>query len=501
MDRRDVAITTTLFLGGLAILTRFMQPGFFQHDSIQFVRAAELTMRSGALHYAHPPGYPVFVIALAALSRVCHGLGWDVEFALVFFNVLTGAAVVAVYYLFLRKLLGRESIAVTSALFLLFNPLLLSNATQLMSDTFSLLMVVITLEAFLSLERATTHTHRRAALLGICIGLMVATRITNVLILPAILVYHSYPLIAGGKGGRQWYPSMEGLILMAVVLATSACVATLFYLPLFTSSGMSPLLGVARGVGWHGPVNPALLRINLDYLTRTFTVYGLLLAVAGFRILIARERRLAASILVWLFSHTAYFFNIYHINPRYHLPAVLCVVLLMGSAVDAIARRRRAVAGLLVVVICTVSFLRIHPLLEFRHAFLGPKEFAHHLRELTEPNATIIAMDAGIIFEYYSGRRALAHPIPTNDEVIDEFLGKVESLLANGTPVYVTDDGLTYDPEDRYSQALAGRFDPHLVGRFPYEDFHRNDLQIRPWFHRLWKLDIREGNLTSSSLG
>ena len=97
-DRRDGLIAATLAAIALATYVATLAPGLLESDSAEFQTLA------ATLGYAHPTGYPVYV--LAAHAAACLPVG-DVAYRANLWSAVCAATTVGLLYALTRVLVGR----------------------------------------------------------------------------------------------------------------------------------------------------------------------------------------------------------------------------------------------------------------------------------------------------------------------------------------------------------------------------------------------------------
>lgn len=203
-----------------------------------------------------------------------------------------------------------------------------------------------------------------------------------------------------------------------------------------------------------------------------------------------KEYGLVLFLSVW-FMLIFYFGNTSSYVARYLDVPIIPFYIFASYALSSLYLRNKVIAfGILIYFILSM-FVFMAPMLEFRHNYNGEKRFALYVKESTEENAVVIAMDDGPFIEYYARRKALGHPIG-NMAQINNFTRTIAGYLKNRTPVYLIESGLTYDPQGVFQKSLLQNFNVAVIGKHLVEDFHRADLRFQTYYEKLFKLSLKE---------
>ena len=165
----DRWISLALFLASAGLYVHSAGPGLPAYRD-----AGEMVVALGTLGVAHPPGYPLYVLAGSLAARLPLGC---IALRAEYFSALCGAGAVALFFLFLNRLAGRGPAVVISALLAVSNPFWELSAVPEMYSLGALFLVAV-LYAALVMENA--------ALAGFLFGLSLGVRMDTLLIAPAL---------------------------------------------------------------------------------------------------------------------------------------------------------------------------------------------------------------------------------------------------------------------------------------------------------------------------
>jgi hypothetical protein len=185
-----------------------------------------------------------------------------------------------------------------------------------------------------------------------------------------------------------------------------------------------------------------------------------------------------------------YFGNLSSYGPRYLDVVVIPVMIGAACEFAGLYRKDRAIS-VIILGYCVLSmFLFMYPMLKYRHTYNGEKQYALFVKEKTEENAVVITMDDAPFIQYYADRKSIGHPVnpKRNLQEIDQFIADVEGYLLRGIPVYLTQSGLSYDPNRLISRAIYQNFNIMPIGEKLSEDYHRPEMKLRPFRQKLFRL-------------
>jgi hypothetical protein len=131
----------------------------------------------------------------------------------------------------------------------------------------------------------------------------------------------------------------------------------------------------------------------------------------------------------------------------------------------------------------------MYPMLSFRHQYNGEKRFALFVKDKTEENALIIAMDESPFINYYGKRKTISHPVMAPEKV-GGVITQIKTYLHNGIPVYLIESALTYDQEEAFCKAVNENFELSYVGQALNENYHKPEIKFDLWNEKLYKLGL-----------
>ena len=544
-----------LFLAAFVLMFYFRSAGLWHTDSVLEAEAAEITFHTGRLHYLMGLGYPgeaVLQTVMFAVFHVLFGMP-NAEFSATFTSILFGALGVGMIYLLAKKISGSRMVGIYSAAVLCVLPVYLSLSTYAKNQTpESFFMMTAVYAAILAAEkRAWQHKVLAGLLLGWTMGL----RQTSGLILPVMLLFYwrGSPPVKFVKQKdvvkmRITQKPLEFILDLAYFIIPAFAVFVGLFVPqMIYTPGYSLIESIkyfsqeaSTGYGLN-PFTP-LLAMSFTWATTSMTYLGwILLAVGVYAMYQGRDSYLTSILMAWFLLFFFVLSNTAMVSPRFLIPAFIPALMLIGYALDYISSKVHAYASYAILLaLMYLMFTTILPVLEYRHAHCGPCEFARKISETVPPDAVVIGMDEGPHYRYYGNITRATYGAPSNgdDKMLEMIIGVYGQFLANGTPMYVTTQGMGYDPsaglqynqqtqrityparnieyrnlqydpqkqlfyDTRYGITLPG---PPYVGKFwvtvfnkfrvtpilqmEDEDWHHSDLELAKYGAILYKIEL-----------
>jgi hypothetical protein len=489
-----------LLLGGLNLLLRLsvISRGPFNGDSLSLAIQAERTLQLLQPQYVFGTGYPLTVLLGALFLALTQLAGnTDPVLAVNLMSVVLSSITVSVHYLVVQKLLGRPA-AIYSALLLSVFPVFLGLSTYGMSHVPSLLFLHLGLLSLL-LYRET----RDIAISAFWLGCMGASRIQEFAFMIAPVSILLGALVSRDGGQRQakalFRQFARDLLLLG---AGSGVTALLFHLPLFILSAQNGYFGQLKRY-WAASTTPNFLGFLSPALGDSFRViffsmtpFGVIAALMGFLLLLKKNRLLAVFLGAWFFWPLLFLGNLAMTTPRFILIAIIPLMICAGAFFSHLKSfpsvRFRLLTHFAFALIVVTMFVNIHPILRFRHRHALLPDFARFVGKRTEPAAKIICGDEFPFIIYYGRRNMLRRP---NDPFLitpadlKDFQARLDGLLQDGVPVYITSSGLlSYDPGQQFSRFMKSRYRLEYQGETLSEDWHQDATRLRIGVEKLYRV-------------
>ena len=468
MRFKRVWVLVFIFAAALCLRLALMSKGPFHVDVLRLALAAQETLETGRLHYAHGDGHPLAVLfgALSIAILKVFGVS-DIVFGLNVVGVVCGALSVVLLFLVVERMFGFHT-AVVAGLLLTFFPPHVAVSTFGKSLTPAMCLALASLYFLLGFIQDVT---RRRDLLtaGVFLGLCGAARLSEmVFALPLGFLLLSASL-----------PVRRRLRALGLLAFAAFATVLLFYIPLLSQKGMASLHFALTNeyqavfLGSFSKVLP----LSFAWLYSGFGLYacGLILAGIG-GMVFSRRFRLLTFLILWFAVFHFLYGNLSSSGMLYLVVAWLPLLILEAHAFGRIVSDRRrliVVSGWILLGVVCVRLMMFVPVLLFRHDHALQVDFARWVGRKTSPQGLVLAVDEGPFIEYYAKRPLLPHPIDGNPASIKRFFDEtIDPLLAQGRPVYVIDSALAYDSRGIFLRALNDRYDFLDMGELMNEDWH-----------------------------
>lgn len=350
-DRFDLVLSLALGSLSLALYARTLVPWLLPGDSGEFQVLAH------QVGVAHTTGYPVYML-LGKLFISLVAIG-DVAYRVNFFSAFMAAVTVGLVYAAGRLAALNRWGGIFAGLALAVSYTFWSQALIAEVYTAGAAFFAAVLVALLAWER--TGRPAAAAVAAAAGGLGLGAHASVGLLAPAAAFYLALPRARRRAAWKSAFAgALLGLALYALaflVVDLNAPPANIFnaaYGPARSAWGLSEadlqspiarIVFVGGGRQWRTALYPdprGMLAKMADYglkFAREFSLLAVLLAVAGFGVLLWRDRPLALLCGLALFSQWLFYFN-YHVGDIYvfYIAGYLLIALLAGVGFGALAR-------------------------------------------------------------------------------------------------------------------------------------------------------------------
>ncbi|MGE0268551.1 MAG: glycosyltransferase family 39 protein [Candidatus Omnitrophota bacterium] len=473
---RQTFILFFLFLLNFLFRLSLISKGPFYADCLLLAVQSKSTLETFRVHYLEGTGLPFTTIMGAVFVGFGKWLGMtDIVLAVNFMNVVLSSLCVPVFYLFLHKLFGRQA-ALVGALVLSFNTIFLGVSTFGNSQVLAALLFLAGL--LWMVQYFQTGNRLNLFFSGIIFGLLGAARLQDlVATAPALaLLLWTRPGMAERK-----LPVKDLFVFFLIVLAVS----TIFYIPSlvnrknFVAADFLPhyMMMISQTLG---RVDLNTIRIVLKWMFTSVSLLGCLGAVAGFWLLAKRDRPWFVCIMGLVFLPMLVFALFWYSLPRiYLIPAIMLIIPLSyaASLFNNINPKQFKVVMACLIVSLSINGIGIYQTVKFRHDYALLPDFYRWMNLVTEPGATIIERDHSLFIKYYARRIPLGVPVTLFEARPNELLkykNRIDFLLGNNIPVYITDTGLNGFPDHL-------KFDEFMHANFEFE--HMGDRMIEDWYN------------------
>ena len=489
---KEVYILLTLFLITIIIRILFKNGSVFHWDSLKDVLMIEQTLITGKLQYSYAygaPGMIIFVFLFYWLENLITGTT-SAETSYFFATFLTTGLSIVLLYLISKTITKDKFISISAALILCFNAIFLSVTTYPKTHAIALFFILTSMYLIFSYNKLKKTWP--IILSGVFFGLSVAIRILNVfLILPMLLLYLNPKKMGDGFSIKKDKLKLKNLIYFSI--SSIGTWYSLFYNKIKEVGGLlnyleSLLIEQNVAVGWQGLISPSL-KISLNYLYQSITAWGLILLILGTIICIKKQKKLFIFLMLWILPALIYFGNILMPQARFFIILLPALSLLIAIGARHIYNKNKILGILSILILIILMFSTAYPIINHRHNYSGPEEFALWINEQTEENAIIITNDLGFFIEYYGNRTTLSHPRSGDSEEINAFIRRLKNYSNGEIPIYSTGEGFSIDPEKKVLIEITKHFEITLIGEKETEAYQYAELELRKYKEKLFKLN------------
>ncbi|MCK5014714.1 MAG: glycosyltransferase family 39 protein [Candidatus Omnitrophica bacterium] len=481
-------IPLILFIVSFFLRISLISKGPYHSDCLYLALQSQEILTTHQIHYLHGLGFPLTALMGACfiwLSRLFSVN--DPVLAVNFMNVLFGSLSVVVLYLCVEQIFDKKT-ALFSGVILSLNPLFLALSTFGNSHILSVFFFLASLYSLLNyLKNPSRH---KLILSGICLGLFGATRLQDLMAMAIpfcfLLWFPPHQLRRSeGPANRSWTILPE-LSILSVLCCITTC---LFYFP-------SWIKGASSIVSYS--IFDSVTRHFLDYLThpslslileRFFTFFASfsplewLAIIAGLIYLLKSDTKLFSFLAIWIFTFFIFFGNlIFSINRHFTL-VLIPVIIAESYFLSHLPKKKflpRRIVTFTFTFVLVLNLLRFYPTIYFRHKHALLPDFFTWVSRKTEPNAYIIERDHSLFIHYYAKRTPLAPKIKLytqGHDILKEFKGKIDALLNQEIPVYITKYGILYRPKHKFRKFMIQHYAFDYVGTKTVEDWHKGCLK------------------------
>ncbi|GBE37876.1 hypothetical protein BMS3Bbin08_00473 [bacterium BMS3Bbin08] len=480
-----------LFLLNLFAGLFLINEGLFQYDSIHLAEAVENTYKTGQLQPAVRGRYGS-VIVTSILYWPSFILGHNADFTTRFASVLFHSLSIVMLFLFINELFGNRIQALFGAVLLSFTPFYFSSDTYGKEHGMSMFFLLL---SFFLVYRGVKN--KSLVLIGIssfAIAFASSIREAMLVVTPLYFILYLNPEISIRPfkitiPRERFDPKMLFSLLLPFLF--SFCVMYLTYLkPVIYNELFLRDTGTVVFLGIFTPV----LKLVVHDLYKSVPLLLFVFFIIGvIRIGYKENFFLAIFLLLWVMP-IFYFGNTQTYSPRYLDVIMVPVYIFASYALSDLYGKNKIITYIVIVYFVGSMFVFMYPMLKFRHHYNGAKQFALYVKEKTEEDAVIITSDDRPFIRYYSDRKTINYPInpAAYTKEVNDFVNKIDKLLMEGVPVYVTEWGLnSYDPDNILGTSLAIKFNISIIGEKLSEDYHRPDMKLDLRNQKLFKIDLR----------
>jgi len=484
-DSRSLAISLLLFIFSFILRLSFISKGPYSIDGLSIMLHAQKLLDTHSFEYHFGFGYPLTIILAAVFVGLGRLFSVGPEIAVNFMSVVFGSLCIPLFYLFARSLMGNV-FAALCAILLSLCPIFISVSVYGIGHTPALFFL---LGGLLLLIKFFQEGRFNLLVLGaVSFGACGASRIQDLILFLPALTYFFFL-------NQKFLPDCNAMAFKVrmrfflVFLFVCLFFSFLFHLPFLGEKTYFQQLNYFQKVSIINFADVNLIwkkfLYNLKCLTQTLSLLGMILCVGGLGLLAKERPFVFVFLLGWILTPLYLLCNLNTIVARHQIlilpPLIMAECYLLTSFLRH-GRLFRLSALFLYGLIIVWTFGYYLPPFVYRHRHSSLIEYSQSMEKLTETNARIIGGETDPFIEHYGHRKSLERMLRDKhvleDTELSNYKKKLEGLLDEGTPLYITETGLyTYDFEEKFSNFMKMNFRLEYVGTSKYEDWHRDYLQ------------------------
>lgn len=478
-----------LFLLNLIVGLLFLNEGLFHVDSVILAQAVEKTYKTHTLQPAIRGRYGS-VILNSVLYLPSSFLKQKADFTVRFSSILLHSLSIVALFLFTKELFGDYIISFFSSLLLSFTPFYFSPNTYGKEHGASIFFFLLSL--YLLLKGKNKNSPVLLGMGSLLIAFCVTIRESILVVMPLFFLLYFSPTISPRLFKIHFSKRLfRPRLLLAIILPFCIVFSFVWFTYLKSESYNAIFLRNYCSNEFLGIFSPMLSNAIQDLFLSLPAILIIPLAFCG-AIKMAKEQNLFIPIFLFIwFLSILYFGNTSSYGPRY-LDVVIIPIYIFAAYFLSRLYKKNKFISIAIVSYCMLSMLIfMYPMLSFRHRYNGEKEFALYVKEKTDPNAIIIAMDDGPFIEYYANRKFIGHPIGDRQK-IDLLVKDIKERLNTNARVYLIDSAFSYDPKGLFRAAILSNFNLILIGRKLAEDYHRPELKFQTCQEGIYRLETKK---------
>ncbi len=479
-------IAIFLFLLNFVMGLAFVNEGLFHYDSVVLAQAVEKTFHTGALQPAVRGRYgSVIASFLVSLPFLIFGLYSD--FVINLSSILFHSLSIAVLFLFVRELFNDKRQAFYCALLFSLTPFYFIPNTYGKEHGASVFFLILSL---LVLCRGVNKRSSFLIALSTLIFVFTITIRESVLVtVPLFFLLFFRPTIGIRPFKFVFYKdSLDAELLVSFILPLFAAASFILFVYLKDSIHNALFVNSTSSTSFIG-----LLSDNFFYalhtLRQAIPILIFILSVWGIFRMIVEHKLFPTLFLFFWFMLIFYIANTDTFVPRYLDIIIIPVYVSASYILSKLYIKNRIIISGVVAYFVISMFVFMYPMLSFRHQYNGEKRFALYVKEKTEDNAVVIALDGAPFISYYAKRKTISYDFNDSNK-IDAFMKEVKEYLRKGIPVYLLGSALTSYPSKYFENVLYGNFNVAIAGIEVWEDYHSAEGQLYLRYQRLFKIEL-----------
>jgi hypothetical protein len=476
------------FIPGILLLNE----GLFHADAVILAQAVEKTYATGVLQPAVWGRYGSVIINIILHLPFFLSGSTSADFTIRFSSLLFHSLSIAVFFLFIRELFQDYLQALFAALLLSFTPLYFSPNTYGKEQGAGIFFLLLSL--YLLYRGANRKSYPLICLSSFLIAFSITVRESALLAVPFFFLLYFEPRISL----RPFKINIPKERLARGPIVCLFLPFTFVFAFIFAAYFRQ---ATYQEIFIHNTARVTYLGLYSNILKAAFSylfTHGISLLVIPFFIIGAvrmlRDKKIFFTIyfLLWFIFLFLYIGNLDNFNPRLFDIVIIPVYVFVSYALTNLYAKDKPIALSLVAVLVLLMFAFIYPILKSRHNYNGEKQFALYVKEKTEPNAVVLAVDDACFIEYYGERNVLTVAVGEPAEM-DALVEKIKGYLERRVSVYVVSSSYLIYGDDYFKNKFADNFYGTVTGKKLSEDYHWACVDRRIYEAELIKLSLKDG--------
>jgi|SRR3972149_3418606 len=493
---RNEIIILFLFIISLGLRLIYMNPGLFESDSVGVAIAVEETYKTGNMRGTFNGRYGSTIINL--LTYIPYHLITGIESAektIILTEIFFASFSVIILFLFLQRIFDNKFISLIAALLFSISPIFLSVTTY--GNAIGLEIFFILASFYMLADFHKTNSRIRLAMSSSFIAFSVMIRESALIFIPFYFLFYLNPVIKNsftkdnGKFisfNQEVFKSRNLIAAFIPFLLIFGAYVYYFFYNILYKTLFIPDDGSGKIVEFLGFFS-IVFEKSIKDLIFDLNILGIVLFIGGLIIFWKSFENKFYFIFFLLWAGLfLYFGNTSTYSPYYLAIISIPFFVFISVFLNYLYKENRILGIICIAFIIFLLFAQIRPILDYRHKFSGEKEYALWVKDQVPSDSKVIVMNDDVFFNYYGHLDTLGHPIG-DPEATNTLMKDINSLLKNGTNMYIVDSAYSYDPGRIFLIALYQNFDIEGVGMHMVEDYHKATILDTRYNEGLYKIN------------
>lgn len=473
-----------LFFLSLIIGLLFINEGLFHYDAVKLAQAVEKTYATAYLQPATVGRYGAVIlssIVYLPFFLFKQNADFAVRFTTVFFYALS----VAMLFILIKALAGDYMQAIFTAILFCFTPFYFMPNTY--GKEHGMAMFFLFLSFYLTFKGVSKKSAWVLGASGLAFIFSLTIRESLLSVAPLLFLLYLKPEISL-RPLRIRIPKdrFNPRLFLPFILPLIAGFCFIFFVYFKSSIYRALFMRDTASTYFIGLFSDSL-RIALGDLSLTMPILLFLFFIFGvLRFNRGQDNFLGTFFLFWA-MYIFYFANTNTYCARYLDIIIVPIYFFAAYILSGLYKKDKIIALSIALYFILSMVIFMYPMLEFRHSYNGEKQFALYVKENTENNALIVAMDDAPFIEYYGKRQSVIHPVDRFKET-QSFVSNLKAHLQKKLPVYLIDSAFSYDTNAVFKKAVEENFNLTIIGEKLTEDYHRPEMGFQTYNQKLFRI-------------